>query len=199
MERQSEPLARIVELTYIIASGYPDTATKLRQVSEELKDTADLPLKHGNDLKHAYRVWRGACEQYVVLVNELNRLVLLSLPDHYAGLKILPHDSRWHDPSVDWEVARAELVGIRAAAAKAAAASGDREPGPAGLGFRSARDLANEHDLPPEPLRRRLERWRKQNGDGWVEVPSSDRRPNEARFLYRPDAVTEVLDSMNRK
>ena len=119
---QNESLSRIVELTYIIAAGYPDAAAKLRQVSDGLKDTDGLPPKHVDDLKHAYRANDGECNKYVALVNELHRLALWHLPDQYADLKIVPGGSRWHDDDkLDWETARAELVAIRAAAAKAAA------------------------------------------------------------------------------
>jgi len=66
-------------------------------------------------------------------------------------------------------------------------------------GFKSATDLATEHGLPCEALRHRLQRWRKQNGQGWMEVSSSERGPRDAQFLYRPDAVAEVVNSMRRE
>ena len=62
-------------------------------------------------------------------------------------------------------------------------------------GFRSCQDLAREHKLSVGALTKRLERWRRKNGEGWIEVPQSDRRRNEARFLYSPKAVAEVLTS----
>jgi len=67
-----------------------------------------------------------------------------------------------------------------------------------GLGLRSACDLAREYGLPHEALRKRLRRWRKRNDGGWIEVRDSERRSNQPKFLYRPEAVAEVVDAMKK-
>jgi hypothetical protein len=74
--------------------------------------------------------------------------------------------------------------------------SGTSLPQPTGEERLSARDLAKRFDVPPEPLRKRLERWREQNQDGrdWVEV--EDRGTREPRFLYRLSAVKPVIDDL---
>jgi hypothetical protein len=61
----------------------------------------------------------------------------------------------------------------------------------------SAPDLARVFKLNPDALRKRLDRWRKQNGDGWTDVPNP--KPNEAKVLYRVAAVQSVIDEMRCK
>lgn len=76
-----------------------------------------------------------------------------------------------------------------------------REPAPATAevvapaGMLSAADLAAMHGVPPEPLRKRLERFRRQHLDGgWHEV--TDRRPREPKYLYDPRAVEPILSGL---
>ncbi len=76
---------------------------------------------------------------------------------------------------------------------------GDRGQPPESLtpdGWMSPKDLAIKHGLPCEALRKKLGRWRLQNGKGWMEVPASERGPRDAKFLYQPAAVKEVIDAM---
>lgn len=53
------------------------------------------------------------------------------------------------------------------------------------------RDLAAVLKLDAEPLRKRLDRWRKRNGDGWQELTEATSK--EPRYLYQVRAVREVL------
>lgn len=65
----------------------------------------------------------------------------------------------------------------------------------------SSSDLARRHGLVEkrDALDKRLNRWRFENGNGWLEIPDSDRRPREPKFLYDPTAVAEIIDAMKGK
>jgi hypothetical protein len=52
-------------------------------------------------------------------------------------------------------------------------------------------ELAAAHNLDAEALRKRLDRWRKTNADGWQEI--SEPRSNEPRYLYRVGAIRHLL------
>lgn len=60
-------------------------------------------------------------------------------------------------------------------------------------GFYSAGDLATRHKVKAEPLRKRLERWRKKRfgSDDWTE--QADRANRAPRFLYRESAVADIV------
>lgn len=55
-------------------------------------------------------------------------------------------------------------------------------------------DIAQQFNLSPEPLRKRLDRWRKTHHDGWIEV--TERKPREPLYLYRISAVRPVIDAL---
>lgn len=52
-------------------------------------------------------------------------------------------------------------------------------------------DIAVALDLPSEPLRRRLDRWRMDNAAGWQEISSPP--ANEPEFIYQIGAIRPVL------
>jgi hypothetical protein len=54
--------------------------------------------------------------------------------------------------------------------------------------------LAEVFGVPPEALRKRLERFRHGHHDGFVEV--ADRKPHEPQFLYRVKDVRPIMDDM---
>ncbi len=60
----------------------------------------------------------------------------------------------------------------------------------------SPRDLADKHSLPREALRKRLQRWRRNHADGWMEVSRSERKAHDPKFLYQPPAVQVIIDRM---
>lgn len=64
--------------------------------------------------------------------------------------------------------------------------------------FLSAADLAERNGLEEQrgALDKRLQRWRFQNGNGWIEVPDSDRRPRDPKYLYAPAAVQSVINGL---
>ena len=68
--------------------------------------------------------------------------------------------------------------------------------GPVGLvkGLFSPEQLAERYGLSADAVRKRLERYRQHNLDGWVE--NVERKPREPRFTYDHDAVKHVLDGM---
>jgi hypothetical protein len=58
----------------------------------------------------------------------------------------------------------------------------------------SAAQLAEEFGLPAEALRKRLEAFRKDNLEGYVEVPNAKSR--QPRFLFYLSAVQPIINSM---
>lgn len=54
--------------------------------------------------------------------------------------------------------------------------------------------LAAAFGLRPEALRKRLDRYRKRNLNGWKQ--NEDPRPREARYLYRPKDVKAIIDDL---
>ena len=114
MATDENGLSRIGKLTSTIQQGYPAAAAEYQRAKESLK------LVRDDDSQQDYRTWQKLCSEYVDMLRELERLVLHRLPDTYAELRILPTTLRWHDiPELDWNVANAELIRIRAAAAAA--------------------------------------------------------------------------------
>jgi len=58
-------------------------------------------------------------------------------------------------------------------------------------GFFSCGDLAAKHKVGAEPLRKRLDRFRRDNANGWKE--NSNNAVNEARFLFQERAVKDII------
>ena len=56
--------------------------------------------------------------------------------------------------------------------------------------------LAKLFDLPIEPLRKRLSRWRANAGDGWIE--NTERGPTDPRYFYRVGSVRAVCEELQR-
>lgn len=63
----------------------------------------------------------------------------------------------------------------------------------------SATDLATTHGLDHETLRKRLERVRKKNLECYIEMDDGERKPRDAKYLYRPQMVQHVIDAMKRE
>jgi hypothetical protein len=95
-----------------------------------------------------------------------------------------------------------EAEGERAETGSVAAKDADKDPTPAGqddaenVGLLSATDLATYYRIENlGALRKRLERWRKDNPSGyrkdWYSV--EDKKKGEAGYLYRPAAVAEHI------
>ncbi|MEX0884993.1 MAG: hypothetical protein WD009_01010 [Phycisphaeraceae bacterium] len=55
-----------------------------------------------------------------------------------------------------------------------------------GAGYVSSADLAERYGLPPDPLRKRLDRWRKDNALGGGFIQNTERGPRDPAFLYDP-------------
>lgn len=85
--------------------------------------------------------------------------------------------------------ARTALAGLT----KAHASQGDTVRTPAGGPF-SPSDLATMYSVPAEPLRKRLRTFQSENPGCAVENP--DRKPREAKWLYRLDDVLPVIESL---
>jgi len=103
-------LSRIQELTFAIAGGYQNAAAQFQRARDHLQLMPDA------DAKEDYRAYSRYCGEYQAMLRELHRLVLNTLPEVYAGLRILPNVPRWHDvANFDWTAAGAELIVIRAA------------------------------------------------------------------------------------
>ncbi|GMV79774.1 MAG: hypothetical protein AMXMBFR7_09580 [Planctomycetota bacterium] len=64
-------------------------------------------------------------------------------------------------------------------------------------GYFSSTDLAMRHGLDSEALRKRLERWRKENGEGWIETPN--RKSRQPAATYQESAVWAVLKALKAR
>lgn len=58
----------------------------------------------------------------------------------------------------------------------------------------SSAKLAELFHVPHDPLRNRLNRWRKRNHSGWIE--NSERGPRDAKYLYRVGAIRLTVEQM---
>lgn len=90
-----------------------------------------------------------------------------------------------------YEQAEDLLVAVQSEATQRAVAAGPVEPI---KGLFSPEQLAERYGLPADAVRKRLERYRKHNLDGWVE--NVERKPREPQYTYDHDAVKHVLDGM---
>lgn len=75
-------------------------------------------------------------------------------------------------------------------------ATDDAEPANAPAGYMSVADIMAALNLPEadrEPARKRLERWRENHPDGGDWFENGDPKRGEPRYLYRFDAVREVV------
>ncbi len=69
-------------------------------------------------------------------------------------------------------------------------------PAKSPYGYLSPAELAEQHGLDSEALRKRLERWRRKHMDGWIE--NTERKPTEAQFLYAPSVVESVIQQAKK-
>jgi hypothetical protein len=89
---------------------------------------------------------------------------------------------------------------VKAWAAHTAAArepKGEAAPAPTDPGDEarlSSKSLALIFNLPHEPLRKRLSRWRKKNHTGWVEDPDATSR--DAKYLFRFGSIRHIIDDL---
>jgi len=60
--------------------------------------------------------------------------------------------------------------------------------------FYPHRRLAELFNVDKEALRKRLERYRKDNLNGWK--PNSDRNPREPKYLYQLPAVKAIVEGL---
>lgn len=60
--------------------------------------------------------------------------------------------------------------------------------------FLSPRKLAEIFGVPADALRSRLNRWRRRNHTGWIEV--EERGSREPRYLYRVGAIRHIIDAL---
>jgi hypothetical protein len=58
----------------------------------------------------------------------------------------------------------------------------------------SVAELAGYFGVPQEALRKRLERWRKEHDDGWVET--TNRKTRDPSYLYEVGAVRPVIEEL---
>ena len=61
----------------------------------------------------------------------------------------------------------------------------------------SARALATRFDVPFNALRKRLDRFRKSHGYGWME--NADPKVREAKYLFHLNTVRPIIDELKRK
>jgi len=70
------------------------------------------------------------------------------------------------------------------------------QPAEIGPGWLSPADIAKKYGLNQDSLRKRLDRFRRNHADGWMEVPNSERTQRGPKYLYREDAIKSVIDDM---
>jgi len=58
----------------------------------------------------------------------------------------------------------------------------------------TSNELAEFYGLPPNALRRRLERYRSKNATGWSEDTEASR--NSSRYIYETTAVMHIIESL---
>jgi len=63
--------------------------------------------------------------------------------------------------------------------------------------YMTPRDMAKVFNVPYEPLKKRLERFRKSNWDGWIQ--NSNRRRNEAGYTFQVSVVLPIIDEMRQR
>ena len=108
---------------------------------------------------------------------------LAAMQRHYCGMA---------SPSMgDMDLTANAIEAIARAVAQTNPAAGPVEPI---KGLFSPEQLAERYGLPADAVRKRLERYRKHNLDGWVE--NVERKPREPQYTYDHDAVKHVLDGM---
>ena len=61
----------------------------------------------------------------------------------------------------------------------------------------TARDIATKFDIPYDSLRQKLIRWQRNHFDDFKEA--TDRKPREAKYLYRVGAVIELVNNIKQK
>ena len=66
-------------------------------------------------------------------------------------------------------------------------------------GWSSARGLAEKYNLSYDKLRTRLERWRHNNAEGWMEVSATERGSRDPKYLYELAAVQQVITKLQQK
>ena len=69
-----------------------------------------------------------------------------------------------------------------------------------GEGFLTSKQLARNHDVPAEDLRKRLDRWRDHNKDlaGKKFTEKADREGRGAKWLYLESAVKGIIDDLQQ-
>lgn len=93
-----------------------------------------------------------------------------------------------------YEQAEDLLVAVQSEATQRAVAAAPVEPV---KGLFSPAQLADQYKLPVDAVKKRLERYREKNHNGWIE--NMDARPREPRFTYDHDAVRYILEDMKSK
>lgn len=69
---------------------------------------------------------------------------------------------------------------------------GDTVKGGGFSGYVSANELSEKHGVKLVTLKKRLERFRQQGHNGWIEV--TDRGPNDPQFMYLEDTIKHLLE-----
>ena len=61
-------------------------------------------------------------------------------------------------------------------------------------GYLSPRDIAKRFSVPYDALRQRLQHWRLNNRDGWIE--NFERSPRQAKYVYQPRSVWPIIQAL---
>ena len=112
-----------------------------------------------------------------------------------AGESIRARLCRMRDWATDANRAVKALCGLPGSTAVSGERADEQAPAaPNDQSYLGPRELAKMFDVDCDALKKRLERFRKRNHNGWN--PVSDPRPREARYLYQVGTVKPIIASM---
>jgi hypothetical protein len=137
------------------------------------------------------------------LADETNLLPLLPRGVGYYGITALEIDGDGKPELENWHYRMAEYRGRVGARAELALHQSPTNIAGHGLppdlssalpddAMMNHVDIAKTLGIKREPLRKRLERWRKVNMDGWQQV--TEPRRSEPRYVYRIGAIRHLLN-----
>lgn len=95
-----------------------------------------------------------------------------------------------------WLISSREVEELDLAIARAAVALRKSTSAPEPAGMLSPAALAERYGVGLGALKKRLERWRRKNLDGWIE--NREARPREPRFLYDHAKVLPLIEALRR-
>jgi hypothetical protein len=106
----------------------------------------------------------------------------------------LPNCWATHEAAVELFIGKveAQFADVSLLTKEAAAPAAPLAPAEIGDPILTHRELASRYKCDREAARKKLDRWRSSNCEGWIEATQP--RPNEPRYLYRLSAVRHLFE-----